>query len=136
MQVVGIVNSEFHPAFMWRGKGGGKGEREGNQLRTEPKLPQQAEEGRMQVESKEGEASVECAVLIPANAATSNPVPESRRVEIVVPAILKKGERGAHNAKAVKADNVEGWIHLWDCSVMGRETVEVKARVLAILRQF
>ena len=90
----------------------------------------------MQMELKEVEVSVDCAVPIPANAGTSNPVPESCRVEIVVPAILKRVKEEHNNAKAVKADDAEVPVHLWDCAVMGRETVEIEAKALATLRQF
>ena len=121
---------------MWTGNGGVKEERKDNQRWTEPKLPQQAEEGRMLMDSEEVEGSAECAVPIPANAATSNPVPEARRSEIVVPAILKRVKEEHDNAKAVKADDAEVPVHLWDCAVMGRETVEVEAKALATLRQF
>ena len=121
---------------MWTWDGGVREERKDNQRWTEPKLPQQAEEGRMLMESEEVEGRAECVGPIPVNASLSNPVPEATQAETVIPAILKRVKEEHDIAKAVKADDAEVPVHLWDCAVMGREAVESEAKALATLRQF
>jgi hypothetical protein len=52
------------------------------------------------------------------------------------PAILEKLKKEHYDAKAVKADDAEVPVHLWDQAVFGRAPTEMEAKALDTLRQF
>jgi hypothetical protein len=110
---------------MWSNNGGGT-EVVGVQLWAEPELPQQAgrEEPRERVKTEEYLAL------------TSEAVPVSANIEVGVTAILERLKKEHDNAKAVKADDAEVPVYLWDCAVVGREPLDVEAKALATLWQF
>jgi hypothetical protein len=121
----------------------GGGEERQIQPWSNPELTQQAEVGsKVEDSSKTTREGLELlhvidtsAVVPPVKAVTSNPYLESPCAEAVLPALLKRVKEEHDVAKAVKSDDAEVPVHLWDCAVFGREPSEEEGKALALLRQ-